>query len=383
MSMLNLPSRRLRSPGRTRFLAMIAAMAVVFVGVVNAAPALAAAATPAPYFWTSDTAVKSLVRTGVEGTDRGVYNTPLTYSAGSMAVDSMANAYFIDTRGAGGATNLMKVTPDGIVSAFGKTMYYNANGIAIGPDGYLWVPDSLAGRVDKVAPDGTRSQVIFDNQSVPTDVTVDSTGRVWVATGSDLAVWTGSTRSAMYYDVMPGSFTLTASGSNIYAAGSDGVIRVFDFSGSQVGSISVSSGALGDITADPSGYLYVTVPGTGIVRINPADNTRTTVYSSTSATLAGAAPMVNVGPPTQTSKTPSTTGVTKQAYTPFTFTADGYPSAKFSVTSGALPDGLALNPTTGVLSGTPTKVGTFKFTVTAGLSEKRWIWGWLDRKVRQ
>jgi Putative Ig domain len=36
----------------------------------------------------------------------------------------------------------------------------------------------------------------------------------------------------------------------------------------------------------------------------------------------------------------------------------------FSITSGALPDGLTLNQSTGVISGTPTTVGTFNFTIT-------------------
>lgn len=37
----------------------------------------------------------------------------------------------------------------------------------------------------------------------------------------------------------------------------------------------------------------------------------------------------------------------------------------FSVSSGTLPTGLSLNPTTGVISGTPTATGPFSFTITA------------------
>jgi len=44
--------------------------------------------------------------------------------------------------------------------------------------------------------------------------------------------------------------------------------------------------------------------------------------------------------------------------------AGGTPPLSFAVTSGALPDGLTLNPATGEVTGTPTSVGTFAFTIT-------------------
>ncbi len=48
-----------------------------------------------------------------------------------------------------------------------------------------------------------------------------------------------------------------------------------------------------------------------------------------------------------------------------TYTASGSPAPTFSVTSGALPSGLSLNSSSGVLSGTPTAAGTFTGVVTA------------------
>jgi hypothetical protein len=42
-----------------------------------------------------------------------------------------------------------------------------------------------------------------------------------------------------------------------------------------------------------------------------------------------------------------------------TFTASGEPAPSFSVTPNTLPPGLSLNPITGVLSGTPTKAGSY------------------------
>ena len=49
----------------------------------------------------------------------------------------------------------------------------------------------------------------------------------------------------------------------------------------------------------------------------------------------------------------------------YTFRASGLPKPTFSVTSGKLPAGITLDPTTGHLSGTPTKVGESSFVVTA------------------
>jgi hypothetical protein len=45
--------------------------------------------------------------------------------------------------------------------------------------------------------------------------------------------------------------------------------------------------------------------------------------------------------------------------------ASGEPAPTYAVTSGQLPDGLALDPDTGAITGTPTEAGPYDFTVTA------------------
>jgi LPXTG-motif cell wall-anchored protein len=67
--------------------------------------------------------------------------------------------------------------------------------------------------------------------------------------------------------------------------------------------------------------------------------------------------------PTITSSAPS--AATVGAGYSFTVTATGAPSATFEVTTGTLPGGLALNTTTGVISGVPTTAGSSTFTITA------------------
>jgi hypothetical protein len=48
-----------------------------------------------------------------------------------------------------------------------------------------------------------------------------------------------------------------------------------------------------------------------------------------------------------------------------TVTASGTPAPVFSISAGALPTGLTLNPTTGVIAGIPTLAGPYAFSVTA------------------
>jgi hypothetical protein len=67
--------------------------------------------------------------------------------------------------------------------------------------------------------------------------------------------------------------------------------------------------------------------------------------------------------PEFTSSPPTTSGTLGVAYNYYCL-ATGVPSPAFSVTSGALPDGLLIS-NAGVISGTPTVAGTFSGTITA------------------
>jgi len=76
----------------------------------------------------------------------------------------------------------------------------------------------------------------------------------------------------------------------------------------------------------------------------------------------GSAPTTSNGPAI-TSGSPSAATVG----TPYSFpvTASGTPAATFTVSNGALPVGLALNATTGMITGTPMVHGNSAFTITA------------------
>jgi GH18 family chitinase len=71
--------------------------------------------------------------------------------------------------------------------------------------------------------------------------------------------------------------------------------------------------------------------------------------------------------PTITSTSPMPVGTSGTAYSQ-TLTASGTAPISWTVTSGSLPGGLALNSSTGVISGTPNASGTFTFTTQAANS---------------
>jgi hypothetical protein len=72
-----------------------------------------------------------------------------------------------------------------------------------------------------------------------------------------------------------------------------------------------------------------------------------------------------VAPSITAPASPLGNGVVGTAITAVDFLTSGTPPITFSVTSGILPPGLALDPSTGRLSGSPTLAGTFQFTITA------------------
>ena len=61
---------------------------------------------------------------------------------------------------------------------------------------------------------------------------------------------------------------------------------------------------------------------------------------------------------------PANCGRTGVAYSSAFTVSGGTPGYTFSITSGSLPPGLVLNPTTGAITGTPTNSGTYAFTAS-------------------
>ncbi|MEP7286235.1 MAG: putative Ig domain-containing protein [Chloroflexota bacterium] len=148
------------------------------------------------------------------------------------------------------------------------------------------------------------------------------------------------------------------------AGGTVGVIYTHNYTATGTAPITfaVASGTL------PTGLTLNAT--TGVLSGTPtAAGTFTGSVSASNGTLPNATQnfSIIIAPapvaPTITSSAPAggTVGV---AYT-HTYTATGTAPITFAVASGALPGGLTLNTTTGVLSGTPTTAGTFTGSVRA------------------
>jgi len=126
-------------------------------------------------------------------------------------------------------------------------------------------------------------------------------------------------------------------------------------------SFAVSSGTLpGGLSLSSSGALTGTPMAVGsysfTITVTDANNCTATIRYT--LVISNTCSTITVNPPTLPAGTVGT------AYSQTISATGGYAPYTFTVTSGALPQGLSLNATTGALSGTPLQTGTYNFFIT-------------------
>src|SRR5256885_8955832 len=87
--------------------------------------------------------------------------------------------------------------------------------------------------------------------------------------------------------------------------------------------------------------------------------------SAASLTSNAATLTVNRAPPLQITTSTLPSGQVQTSYSASLQATGGAPPYTWSVIAGQLPNGLSLSSSSGTISGTPTLVGTFMFTIQA------------------
>jgi len=298
--------------------------------------------------------------------DRGELEriTPVTHVVTSFVVPGASG--FLDGITTGPDGNLWFA--DGFNNLVGKsttggsvTTYPNSGGwdyITSGPDGALWMSDGIGG-IGHVTTSGVVTTVSTCSGTIGSAIVAGPDGNMW---------FTGASSGVLAIGVInPGAANPLA----IATASPlpDGTVNVaYNQTITATGGIqpytwSIAAGALppglslnpatGAITGTPTaaGPFSFDVTVTDSAVPTPATATRTFSLTINDITITTASPL----PP----------GTTGAAYS-ITFAAvGGTPPYAWSISAGALPPGLTLDPVTGQLSGSPTAPGTFNFTVTA------------------
>jgi YVTN family beta-propeller protein len=182
-----------------------------------------------------------------------------------------------------------------------------------------------------------------------------TTNTVYVANENQLHVANGNTVSVI--DGASGTVTSTIPvGLGASSVDLDAAKNTIYVANSQDNTVSVIDGSTGAVTftlspsgvSDPLG-LAVDAVTNRIYIANAGSNTVTVMSLSVTPTI------------TTTSLPDATVGTTYSS----TVSASGTPAPTLTVTAGALPDGLSLDATSGLISGTPTSASSTTFTITA------------------
>ena len=293
----------------------------------------------------------SLVSTSgtISGTPTSAGTFPFMITATDQKSNSASQSYSINIAGPVLTISTSSPLPDGKVG----TPYSQTLGVAGGAAPYTWsvTAGTLAGVISLNASSGTLSgtpttantfsftvQVVDKNRASATKAfaltIAPSTPPLTITTAASLP---GGTVGAAYAQPITASggatpYTWAVTGGSL----PPGL------------SLNASNGALAGTP---------TSAGTFNFTIQVKDASNATATQAFTATMASGAPKLTI----VTNALPA--GTVGSGYSQTLTASGGTPPYSWAITSGTLPDGLGLDSASGFLGGTPSKAGTFAFTL--------------------
>ncbi|MBV9762733.1 MAG: putative Ig domain-containing protein [Acidobacteriaceae bacterium] len=218
--------------------------------------------------------------------------------------------------------------------------------IAAGPDGALWYADEGANQIGRISTSG-----VFTTYDLPTSganpfgITAGPDGALWFTEGAANEIGRITTSGGVTEYPIPTS----SAGPEAITLGPDGALWFTENSPipGQIGRITTSGNVVEYMTPTPfSGPLGITTGPDGALWFTENDGNN----------IGQLIPVLTLTcslPPGQVGAAYSGSCMAVSGKTPYTY----------SISAGALPAGLALNASTGAVTGVPTAGGTFAFTV--------------------
>lgn len=327
---------------------------------------------------TNNSTIRKITSAGVVSTLAGLAGSPGSadgagatarfFQPGSVAVDSAGNIYVADTVN----NTIRKITPGGIVSTLAgmpgtsgnadglgiAALFNNPFGVSVDGSGNVYVADTLNNTIRKITPAGVTTTL---GGLAGVRGSADGTGRIarftspnGIASDSVGNLYVGDSINSTIRSGIKAAPVIT---SPLAAIAVTGQKFVYQFEALQADTLNATNLPAG-LTFDPARSAIVgvsTATGTFAVTLSASNSVGTTT--------AVLSLFVQATPPSGPVIV-SATSVTGRTQQPFQFqvvTLNGSPAAQLTADC---PCGLSANPTSGLISGTPTADGSTKTTLT-------------------
>ncbi|TWP35981.1 hypothetical protein FGL98_12165 [Leekyejoonella antrihumi] len=326
-------------------------------------PAVAATSPAVGTVFIADTDNSRVVELPAGGGPGTTIDTDLSHPYG-VAVDAKGDVFIADTDN----SRAVEVPAGGGPGTTIDTDLSYPTGVAVDAEGDVFIADSDDNRVVEVpaagGPPTTIGPVLYGTYRVA----ADAKGDVFIADPENNRVVEVPANGGPQTPIGTGlndpeGVAIDASGDVFIADSGNGQVVEVPVGGGPQTTIDADLSYPTGVAVDAKGDVFIADSGNGqVVEVPAAGGPQTTIDTD----LWGPQGVAVYAPaPTFTAATPPTTGTvgTAYSYRYAAATPAGEPAATFSLTSGALPPGLTLNPTTGTVSGTPTTAGTYPFAV--------------------